>query len=197
MHRTQPRLGGSSMLGRWCDTATTSRQALLATFCAAWGSGRVFCRGRLSAMVESPFPSRELTGWPGANSSSPHRQSRWCYTRAPSQAGDFYGVQQSLDYFGGTPVASGHHHTPHSSIMTHGLGQHTYRHRFCYMRGILAQETCRDGCGMTTGREETLTCGGTGHHDMLLPYPSHFPQNLLLELAAAWAVRAFCFELLR
>ena len=129
LHRTQPWLGSSSGLGLRCDTARTSRQALLATFCAAWGSGRVFCRGRLSAMAESPFPSRELTGWPGADSSSPQRQSRWCYTRAPSQAGDFYGVQQSSDYFGGTPVASGHHHTPHSSIMTHGLGQRIYRHR--------------------------------------------------------------------
>ena len=39
---------------------------------------------------------------------------------------------------------------------------------------------------MTTGREEPLTSGGTGHHDLLLPYPSPNPQNLLLDFAVAW-----------
>ena len=41
--------------------------------------------------------------------------------------------------------------------------------------GILAQETCQDECGVATGREEPLTSGGTGHHNLLIPYPSHSP----------------------
>ena len=40
---------------------------------------------------------------------------------------------------------------------------------------ILAQETCGDGCGVTTGREEPLASGGIGHHDLLLSYPSTIP----------------------
>ena len=45
----------------------------------------------------------------------------------------------------------------------------------CYPCGILAQETCQDECGVATGREEPLTSGGTGHHNLLIPYPSHSP----------------------
>ena len=45
----------------------------------------------------------------------------------------------------------------------------------CYLRDFLAQETCGDGCGVATGREERLTSGGSGHHNLFLPYPFHFP----------------------
>ena len=34
------------------------------------------------------------------------------------------------------------------------------------------------------------SCGGTGHHDLLLPYPSHFPQHLLHARTLSMAVSA-------
>ena len=60
-----------------------------------------------------------------------------------------------------------------------------------YLCGSLAQVACGDGYGVTTGRDKPLKPGGTGHHALLNPCQSHFPENCKTgAFAKFWRLRS-------
>ena len=60
-----------------------------------------------------------------------------------------------------------------------------------YLCDSLAQVARGDGYGVTTGRDKPLKPGGTGHHALLNPCQSHFPENCKTgAFAKFWRLRS-------